>query len=130
METDITISTLHVIDRMKERCNIKSLRSAEKNIALAMKRGKRAEDCTSWERSYLSHEAYDGCFAVAYNNYCYIISDTGYCITLYKLPAWFGKKKHFDGKERIRDFKKYCKSNESYRERYIYPFGEALAEGC
>jgi hypothetical protein len=30
---------------------------------------------------------------------------------MYDLPAWFGKKKRFNGKERIRDFRKYEKLN-------------------
>ena len=112
-------TTLHSIDRAMERCSLKNQRSAEKNISRAIQRGKRAEDCTSWERSYLSKEAHDNCTAVVYNSFCYIINESGLCVTIYPLPAWFGKKKHFDGKERIRDYKKYCKSNQAYWEQSV-----------
>lgn len=48
--------TLHSLQRAKERCNLKNPRSAVNNIQRAFARGKRAEDCTSWERTYLSSE--------------------------------------------------------------------------
>ena len=111
MTIDTTIVTIHGVSRVKELCNVKNVRSAEKNVTLAVQRGKRAKDCTSWEREYLSKEAYDNCIAIAYNNFCYIINTDGICVTLYPLPAWFGKKKHFDGKERIRNYKQYCRNN-------------------
>lgn len=120
MTVDTSIATIHGVDRMKDRCNMKNQRSAVKSIRLALMRGKRAEDCTSWERSYLSNEAYADCVAIAYNGFCYIINSKGQCVTVYPLPAWFGKKKHFDGKERIRDYKKYCKNNAVYQEQQAY----------
>lgn len=109
-------TTLHAMERSKERLNLKNQRSAIKNIELAIKRGKRAEDFTSWERNYLFNEGTDDRYAVAYNDFCYIVSDEGCCITMFPLPSWFGKKKHFNGKERIRDYKKYCKTNTDYQE--------------
>lgn len=115
--TTFSKSTVHCLDRAKERAGFNE-RKAEKMIELALKRGKRAQDFSSWEHDYLCAEACDECIAVAYNGYCYIINPEGFCITLYPLPAWFGKKKHFNGKERIRDYKKYCKSNEYYEEQY------------
>ena len=108
---DTTITTIHGVQRAKERCNLKSIRAAEKQIALALTRGKVAEDFTSWEQDYLRNEAYDGCVAVAYNNFCYIINTDGRCVTLHALPNWFGRKKHFDGKDRIRNPKRYAKLN-------------------
>ena len=116
MTIDTTIVTIHGVCRAKDRCNVKNIRSAEKNVALAIQRGKRAEDLTSWEREYLSKEAHDDCTAIAYNNFCYIVNPAGVCVTLYPLPSWFGKKKHFDGKERIRNYKKYCRNNSRFRE--------------
>lgn len=120
MTIDTSIATMHGVDRIKERCNLKNQRSAVKSIKLALKRGKRAEDFTSWERDYLSKEAYGDCFAIAYNSFCYIVNSQGSCVTVYPLPAWFGKKKHFDGKERIRDYKKYCKNNTGYQEQLTF----------
>ena len=111
--------TLHSIERLKDRRNIKNKKSAVKNIYLAKQRGKRAEDCTSWESDFLSTEAYDDSTAIAYDGYCYIFKDD-VCLTMYELPSWFGKKKHFNGKERIRDYKKYCKNNSSYLEHEMF----------
>ena len=117
MTIDTTIVTVHGVSRAKVRCNVKNVRSAEKNVTLALQRGKRAEDLTSWEREYLSKEAHDDCTAIAYNNFCYIVNSAGACVTLYPLPTWFGKKKHFDGKERIRNYKQYCRNNSGFCER-------------
>ena len=107
MIIDNTIVTYHSVIRAMERGSIKNPRSAEKSIALALRKGKRASDFSSWERSYLIKEAFDDCTAIAYNNFCYIVNSNGVCVTLYPLPVWFGKKKRFDGKERIRNCKKY-----------------------
>jgi len=103
-------ATIHSLDRAKERigCNEKA---ADKQFRLAIERGKTYEDFTSWEQKYLAKEAYDGCVAVAYNGYCYIVNELGFCVTVYQLPAWFGKKKHFNGKERIRNMKSYARNN-------------------
>lgn len=114
------MTTIHSINRTMERCKLKNPRAAEKNINRALQRGKRAEEFSSWERTFLSIEAHGDCSAIAHNGFCYIVNEYGTCITVYPLPAWFGKKKHFDGKERIRDFRKYCKSNQFYRESYSY----------
>ena len=119
MTTTFSKSTIHSIDRAKERAGINE-RKAEKMISLALERGKKSEDFTSWEKDYLQNEAYDGCIAIAFNGYCYIVNNDGFCVTLYKLPSWFGKKKHYNGKERIRDYKKYCKGNISYCEEISY----------
>lgn len=119
MTIDTTIVTVHGVSRAKDRCNVKNVRSAEKNVTLAIQRGKRAEDLTSWERSYLSKEAYDDCTAIAYNNFCYIVNASGACVTLYPLPAWFGKKKHFDSKERIRNYKQYCRNKSTFGIREL-----------
>lgn len=119
MTNNTTIVTVHGISRAKDRCNLKNVRSAEKNVTLAIQRGKRAEDLTSWEREYLSKEAHDDCTAIAYNNFCYIVNTAGVCVTLYPLPSWFGKKKHFNGKERIRNYKQYCRNNSSYGIREL-----------
>lgn len=118
MNIDTSNVTVHSIDRTMERCNIKNERTAVKHLNLALQRGKRAGDFSSWERAYLSNEAHDNCSAIAYNNFCYIVNELGRCVTVHPLPTWFGKRKRFDGKEKIRDYKKYCKSNQFYRERY------------
>lgn len=110
-------TTYHSVQRVMERCNLPNQRAAVKNIHRAAQKGVRAEDCTSWEQSYLRVEGRYGCEAIAYNGFCYIFNQEEICVTVYPLPKWFGKKKHFDGKERIRDYRKYYKSNADYRER-------------
>ena len=116
MKAETMITTIHGIERVKERCNFKNHNSALRNIGLALKRGKRIENYSSWERTYLINKAYDDCSAIAYNGFCYIVNETGRCVTVCKLPAWFDKKKHFDGKTRIRDYKKYNKYNLIYHQ--------------
>lgn len=106
MIMEATVASYHSVNRAMERCRVKNVRAAEKRIATALQRGKQASEYSSWERSYLMDRASD-CTAIAYNNFCYLVNEDGMCITLYPLPAWFGKKKRFQGKERIRDMKKY-----------------------
>ena len=120
MNNYIETVSFHSITRAKERTGMKNEKTISKNIALAMQRGKRAKDFTSWERNYLRAEAYDNCTAIAYNNYCYIVSEDGCCVTMYPLPVWFGRKKRFDGKERIRNYKQYCKFRDHNRDCCIY----------
>lgn len=104
------IASYHSIVRAKERLGYNA-KNALKQINRALDRGKSAEDFTSWERDYLRNECADraDAKAIAYNNFCYIVGDDGKCVTMYELPAWFGKKKHFDGKERIRKAKAYTR---------------------
>ena len=87
------------------------IKRANKMIALALERGKTADDFTSWEREYLKGESKGDSIAIAYNNFCYIVNKNGFCVTLYPLPAWFGKKKQFNGKERIRNAKAYARNH-------------------
>ena len=115
MTTTYEFASYHSIVRAKERLGYNK-RNAEKQIELAMSRGKTADEFTSWERDYLKGECGDATTAIAYNNFCYIVSDTGICVTLYPLPVWFGKKKHFNGKEKIRNMKSYMRNNSMMEE--------------
>ena len=101
-------TTRHSHQRAKERLHSKNLRKSQRQVMNALARGKRAEDFrASWERRFLELASRDSCYAVAYNQCCYIFSDKDICVTVYKLPAWFGKRKLCDGKEVIRNAKKY-----------------------
>lgn len=102
--------TKHSVYRMKERLGINE-RKAKKRLFDAVERGTSAEAFSSWEHSFLVGQSRNNCVAVAYNGYCYIIGEDKVCVTLYPLPVWFGKKKHFDGKEKIRNVKKYYKTH-------------------
>lgn len=110
MTTTYEIASFHSIERAKERIGYNK-RNAEKQIERAIACGKTADHFTSWERDYLQGECGESTTAIAYNNFCYIVSDTGVCVTLFPLPVWFGKKKHFNGKEKIRNMKSYMRNN-------------------
>ena len=101
--------TLHSLERAKERMGLNK-KAALKQIKHALERGKTYEQFSSWEKNFLSKEAYGDCIAIAYNGFCYIFNNENDCITMYQLPVWFGKKKHFDGKNRIRNYKSYSKN--------------------
>lgn len=106
--TAFSTATIHSIERTKERMGVNE-KNAMRIIDRAIKKGKRAEDFASWERDYLLNQGDDGSIAIAYNDYCYIVGENGFCLTVFKLPTWFSKKKHFDGKERIRNMKTYSR---------------------
>ena len=114
--TRITKATVHSIDRAKERfCN--NEKTAIKNIHLALERGKVAEEFSSKERQYLESVAKGNVTAIAYNNFCYIVNEDGFCVTMYHLPDWFGKKRFYDGKKEIRNPRAYSRNNISRFER-------------
>ena len=98
--------TYHSLIRAEERTRYNG-KSAKRFIQNGIVRGKTADEFKRDEKLYLSTIAYDDCIAKAYNGYCLIISSDGDCVTLYPLPDWFGKKKHYAGKTRIRNVKRY-----------------------
>lgn len=121
MVTTISYASIHSLNRAKQRAGLNE-KVAERQIARAMRDGKCADAFTSWEKSYLEKEGYDDCTAIAYAGYCYIVNSKGFCVTMYPLPVWFGKKKRFDGKEKIRNAKTYSKyhsNNNDYDEYYL-----------
>ena len=102
--------TIHSIQRANERTRY-SGRAAERFIQNGITRGKAAEDFSQNESAYLTGLARDNCVAKAYNGYCLIISERGDCVTLYELPEWFGRKRLYDSKTRIRNPKRYAASH-------------------
>ncbi len=105
--------TYHSILRANERTRY-SGKTAIRFIENGIERGKTAKDFTQDERQYLETCGHDNCIAKAYNGYCLIISEDGVCVTLYPLPGWFGKKRHYDGKTRVRNAKRYAVSYMAY----------------
>ena len=103
-------TTAHGLERAKERMDC-SEKKAIRTIEQAISRGKHAEDFSSKERDFLKRLETNNCIAVAYNKFCYIINELGACVTMYALPTWFGKKRHFVGKERIKNLKAYSRMN-------------------
>ena len=101
------MTTYHAIQRVKQRTSLER-GSEERFIKNAVARGRGAESFESIEREYLkSYDSADGCRAVAYNSYCFIIGSNGRCITMFALPNWFGKKRNYHKKSKLRDVTKY-----------------------
>ena len=105
--------TYHSIQRANERTRYNG-KTAIRFIENGIERGKTAEDFTQDERVFLANCGYDNCTAKAYNGYCLIVSEAGVCVTLYPLPEWFGKKRHYDGKTRVRKAKRYAAAYMAY----------------
>ncbi len=103
------MNSKHSIERAKERAGLNEEQAA-RFIRKASERGKGAEEMPKKERQYMEQkETASNCRTIYYNNYFFIFSLEGTCITLYEAPVWFGKKSHYDGKEKIRDIKKYMR---------------------
>ena len=104
------MTTIHAVQRTQERAGFNFKRST-RFISNAVKRGLKADAFESAERDYLkSYEYNNGCHAIVYNSFCFIVNNSGICITMFELPKWFGKKRLFFGKERVRDTKKFSLS--------------------
>ena len=102
-------TTLHSIIRAKERLELNEKRAA-RIIKLAFSRGKCASEFSASERRYLKGKETKGCTAKAYNGVCYIFGENNNCITLYELPAWFGKRQSYNGKEKVRSPRAYLRN--------------------
>lgn len=103
------MTTKHSIERAKERIGANRKR-AERIIGNALERGKGAEEFSSIEKEYLAKESSYGCTAIAYGSFCFIINESGKCVTEYRLPKYFGKKKLYNGKEKIRHPKAFIRN--------------------
>lgn len=119
MTTTTYIATQHSIDRAMERIRLNE-REAVRKIDIAMQRGKTAENYTSSrECKYLENQSANA-IAVAFDNFCYLFSYQGQCITVYALPDWWEKKKMYNGKEKIRKPRKYFSFYNDESEDYLY----------
>ena len=98
--------TIHSIERANERTRFNG-KTAIRFIENGIERGKTADEFTQKESKYLASLARDNCVAKVYNGFCLIVSELGVCVTIYKLPEWFGKKRYYDGKKRVRNVKNY-----------------------
>lgn len=114
----MSIATYHAIERTRERTNYNAAKS-EHFIRCGINRGKPAEmHKNADERNFLLRKETNVSFALAYNNYIFIIAreetneTNRRLITMYKAPLWFGnvKKTHYDGKkQKVRNFKSYSR---------------------
>ena len=119
------MTTFHALQRTKERTGFNQ-KTSERLIANAIKRGKSAHTFAAKEREYLERqESKKGKRTIVYNSLCFIFSNDDVCITVYPVPVWFGKTQ-YDGKQKIRNSKKYIRYNDLYElEDMEYGFGKA-----
>ena len=67
------------------------------------------------DRKYLNSKCSDNAIAKVYQGYCFIVNtEWNGCVTVYKLPEWFGKAHRFDGKEKICNPIKYDRKYNCY----------------
>ena len=88
--------SLHSVRRAKQRAGLNK-KKALRMMELAKTRGITSEEC-SWskDRKFLENRSNEDSIAVAYNGYCFILDrPTMNCITMFKLPRCFGKKKTY-----------------------------------
>lgn len=86
----------HSVNRAKERAGM-NRKKALKMMELARKRGITSDECKwSLDKKFLGSRSDANTIAVAFNGYCFIMERaTMNCITMYRLPKHFGKKKTF-----------------------------------
>ena len=114
------MTTYHSIQRAKERTGF-NLKSSERFIETALRRGRGAEAFSAKEKDYLlQKEAKEGCRMLVYNLFCFIVAADDACITMYPAPNWFGKKKYHDGKREIKDIKKYMRYYDWFEQEVEY----------
>lgn len=104
------MTSRHSLERAKERLGF-NRKYASSVIENGIQRGRAA--CRfkpGAEKEWLANRSQHGCQALAYNGLCIIVSLDGNCVTVYRLPQWFGKKARFDHRNRrIRNCAKYQK---------------------
>ena len=99
-------ATYHSLVRAKERLGLKA-EAAEREIRRAYLNGLDSADFSPREKEYLCSKELFGATVKVYKGSCYLFSEDGTCITIYKVPAWFGRKQFFDGKTKIRNPRDY-----------------------
>ena len=102
--------TYHGMERIKERMG-RNFKDACRIHDLVSERGKDSTNFKGREKEYLESRSYNEKKAVAYNGFCFILGVDNAIVTTYELPNWWMKKKRFDGKEKIRNAKRYLSMN-------------------
>jgi len=109
------MTTKHGMQRTQERTGFNAKTSA-RFIKNAIERGNIADKFAAEERKYLKRqEEKQGCRTKVYNAYCFILNEDNYCVTMYQVPEWFGKKR-YDGKREIKNAKKYMRFNNLFKQ--------------
>ncbi len=108
--------TLHSIERTTQRAGL-NRRAAVRMIENARVKGLDSRGYGRDEKEYLTVRELNGGRSVVYAGYCFIFDDEDVCITMYSVPVWFGKR-HYQGKERIRNPRKYVRRYAEHIEDY------------
>lgn len=98
--------TKHSIERARERAGL-SKQAALNNFKKAYSFGIPAEELPSRESKYMLEKSDGANEMLLYGDFLYLFKEDGTCITMYHTPAWFNRKSNYDGKEKIRNPKKY-----------------------
>ena len=118
--------TQHALIRTMERTGLNN-DAADKLIPKALERGKGLESFSANARKLLASKSRDGCRAIVYNGYCYIVNEKGICVTMYDISDRIKQNRHYDGKQRVRDVMKYRRMNSDYLKREEYGYGTRKA---
>ena len=106
------MTTQHSIKRARERTGLNT-EASKRLISRAVKHGIEPKCFPARERKHLLQIQRDQSRVLVYNFFIYILNKNSHCITMYRVPDWFGKK-NYDGKTKIRNIKKYLRHNELY----------------
>lgn len=103
------MNTCHSLERAIERLGLNE-NEAIRFTKMALARGKESKDMPKNEKQYMESKQVEiGIRTVYYNGIMLVFNSWDECITMYEAPSWFGRKKHYDGKQEIRDAKKYIR---------------------
>ena len=101
--------TLHYTERAKERMGLNA-KAALTVMQHAYERGLPYEAFTSRERDYLEAKCSPRIELRVYQDHCFLYT-AKVCLTVYRLPQWFGHRSYARDGRRIRNAKKYHRFN-------------------
>lgn len=105
--------TRHGIIRACERAHLRH-DSAVKLITKAKRYGLRSEEMNSTERKFMQEKEQNHHYCLFYQGFIFILGADDCCITMYAVPEWFNKRGLYDGKQKIRNRKKYSRYSGRY----------------
>lgn len=82
--------TYHSICRTIERVGLSNSK-AMKLIFEARENGLTSSEFPYREKEYLEKKSIDGKVALYYKGFCFIFEEKYTCITMFRVPSWFGK---------------------------------------
>ncbi len=107
MQSTAVFQTSHYIARAKERLGL-NRKAAIVAMEHAYERGAACTRFSSAERRYIEDRMAQGTDVLVYQGSCFLFMN-GNCLTVYKLPAWFGKRTYTETGMPVRNARKYQK---------------------